>query len=208
MLKINKSDFLSYLKYNCNINLTKEQEEIVFNVYGPMAVVAVPGAGKTATLISRTANLILNQNVNPKRILGLSFSKASAIDMRNRFKSFFGNIIKDTVPFSTIHSFAYYVINNYSFRRNKKYTIIESKDSPVNRIVLLKNIYTKYNNDFINDDKLEELSSFIGYLKNIMVSFENTEIYKEDFPVPNFINIYREYELYKKRIICWTMMIC
>ncbi|KAJ49399.1 DNA helicase-2/ATP-dependent DNA helicase PcrA [Clostridium tetanomorphum] len=199
MLKINKSDFLSYLKYNCNINLTKEQEEIVFNVYGPMAVVAVPGAGKTATLISRTANLILNQNVNPKRILGLSFSKASAIDMRNRFKSFFGNIIKDTVPFSTIHSFAYYVINNYSFRRNKKYTIIESKDSPVNRIVLLKNIYTKYNNDFINDDKLEELSSFIGYLKNIMVSFENTEIYKEDFPVPNFINIYREYELYKKK---------
>ncbi|WP_051541920.1 ATP-dependent helicase [Clostridium lundense] len=199
MLKINKSDFLSYLKYNCNINLTKEQEEVVFNISGPMAVVAVPGAGKTATLISRTANLILNHNVNPKRILGVSFSKASAMDMRNRFKNFFGTIIKDTVPFSTIHSFAYYVINNYSFRRNAKYTIIESKNSPVNRVVLLKNIYTKYNNDFINDDKLEELSSFIGYLKNIMVSFENTEIYKEAFPVPNFMSIYKEYELYKKK---------
>lgn len=199
VLTIDKKEFLSYLKYNCGIALTKEQEEVVFNIDGPMAVVAVPGAGKTATLISRTANLILNHNVNPKRILGVSFSKASAMDMRNRFKKFFGNIIKDAMAFSTIHSFAYYVINNYSFRRNKKYTIIESKDSPVNRMVLLKNIYAKYNNDFINDDKLEELSSFIGYLKNIMVSFENTEIYKEDFPVPNFMNIYSEYELYKRK---------
>lgn len=199
VLTIDKKEFLSYLKYNCGITLTKEQEEVVFNIDGPIAVVAVPGAGKTATLISRTANLILNHNINSKRILGVSFSKASAMDMRDRFKKFFGNIIKDAVAFSTIHSFAYYVINNYSFRRNKKYTIIESKDSPVNRMILLKNIYAKYNNDFINDDKLEELSSFIGYLKNIMVSFNNTEIYKEDFPVPNFMNIYREYELYKRK---------
>ncbi|OFI05540.1 putative ATP-dependent DNA helicase YjcD [Clostridium acetireducens DSM 10703] len=199
MFKIDRIEFLSYLKDNCNINLTREQEDVVFNIKGPMAVVAVPGAGKTATLICRTANLILNHNVNPKRILGLSFSKASAMDMRHRFKSFFGNIVKEAVAFSTIHSFAYYVINNYSFRRNIRYTIIESKNSPVNKVVLLKNIYTKYNNDFINDDKLEELSSFIGYLKNIMVSMENTTNYKDEFPVPNFMKIYKEYELYKSK---------
>lgn len=199
VFRILKEDFLSYLKDNCNINLTYEQQQVVFNVKGPMAVVAVPGAGKTATLICRTANLILNHNVNPQRILGVSFSKASAMDMRNRFKKLFGNLIERTVPFSTIHSFAYYVIRNYSFKRNINYTIIESKDSPVNRVVLLKSIYSKYNNDFINDDKLEELSSFIGYLKNLMVSFADTKMYKDSFPVPNFLKIYKEYEMYKKK---------
>lgn len=194
---IYKENFLSYLKDNCNINLTKEQSEVVFSVNGPMAVVAVPGSGKTTTLICRTANLILNHNVNPRKILGLSFSKASAMDMRSRFNNLFGNIVKDKVAFSTIHSFAYYVINNYSCRHNIKYTIIESKNSPVNPSILLKNIYKKYNKDFITDDKLEELSSFIGYLKNIMVSFEDTEIYKNDFPVPNFMQIYKEYEVFK-----------
>lgn len=199
MFTIYKEKFLSYLRNNCNINLTNEQSEVVFNISGPMTVVAVPGSGKTTTLICRTANLILNHNVDPKKILGLSFSKASAMDMRSRFDNLFGNIVKNKVAFSTIHSFAYYVINNYSRRHNIKYTIIESKNSPVNPTILLKNIYKKYNNDFISDDKLEELSSFIGYLKNIMVSFENTEIYKNNFPVPNFMQIYKEYELFKRK---------
>lgn len=198
MFRIYKEKFLSYLKNNCNINLTNEQSEVVFNTSGPVAVVAVPGSGKTTTLICRTANLILNHNVNPQKILGLSFSKASAMDMRSRFNKLFGNIVKNKVAFSTIHSFAYYVINNYSNRNNIKYTIIESKNSPVNPTILLKNIYRKYNNDFLSDDKLEELSSFIGYLKNIMISFENTEIYKTNFPVPNFIKIYKEYEFFKR----------
>ena len=49
---------------------------------------AVPGAGKTTVLLARTANLIINHKVNPASILSITFSRASALDMRNRYYSF------------------------------------------------------------------------------------------------------------------------
>ncbi|WP_125151979.1 ATP-dependent helicase [Clostridium rectalis] len=197
MTNINNEEFLYYLKDKCNINLTKEQQNVVFNIEGPMAVIAVPGAGKTVTLISRTANLILNEGVNPRKILAVSFSRASAIDMKDRFNKYFSKIIKEKVIFSTIHSFAYGVLRNYSKKERINYTIIEDKSISLNKNHIIRSLYKKYNNEYITEDKLEELTSFIGYLKNIMVNIKDIENYRERFPVPNFEGIYKEYELIK-----------
>ena len=52
---------------------------------GPMLVLAGPGSGKTATLVERTKNLIMKHGVNPSNILVITFTKAAANEMKQRF---------------------------------------------------------------------------------------------------------------------------
>ena len=72
------------------MNLSKEQMKAMQHIKGPALVLAVPGAGKTTVLIHRTANLILNYKVHPDRILSITFSRASARDMKDRINSLYG----------------------------------------------------------------------------------------------------------------------
>ena len=94
--------------------LNEQQKDAVLHKDGPAIILAVPGAGKTTVLISRTANLIFNHAIDPRNILSITFSKASAHDMKARFTSMFGNSTGKSAHFSTIHSFAYFLIRDYA----------------------------------------------------------------------------------------------
>ena len=52
------------LKDNYNI-LNSKQKQAVDSIYGPIMVVAGPGTGKTQIIAQRTANIILQAQVNP-----------------------------------------------------------------------------------------------------------------------------------------------
>lgn len=197
---MDRLEFKKFLSEKCKISLTEEQEEVVFAVDGAVAVIAVPGSGKTTALICRTANMILNHKVRPSRILAISYSRASANDMGNRFSQMFGGIINEKMRFATIHSFSYGVIRTYAAARNINYTIIEDKLAEVSKKDILRNLYKKYNyGDWVTDDKLEEISNFIGYLKNMMIPEGSIEkLYASRFPCANFIQLYKEYERVKK----------
>lgn len=191
---LKQTEFLDYLRDNCNIILTQEQKQAVFLTNGASAVVAVPGSGKTLTLCVKTANLILNHNIEARRILVMTFSKASANDMENKFKKLFGHLIPGKVKFATIHSFAYSVLRDYSRENGFTYTLIEAANNTVNKYSILKNLYQKYNSQIINKEKLEEVCSYISYIKNIMIEMHDLNKYSDEFPVNNFDSIYREYE--------------
>ena len=51
-------DFFEKLREEHGINLTEQQKEAVINIYGHTLVLAVPGAGKTQTLLCRIAYMI------------------------------------------------------------------------------------------------------------------------------------------------------
>lgn len=53
---------------------------------GPMLVLAGPGSGKTFVIIQRILYLINHKHIPPERILVISFSKASALELKNRFQ--------------------------------------------------------------------------------------------------------------------------
>ena len=197
---MNRLEYKNFLREKCKISLTKEQEEVVFAVDGAVAVIAVPGSGKTTALICRTANLILHHKVRPSRILAISYSRASANDMGNRFSQMFGGIINEKMRFATIHSFSYGVIRTYAASRNIEYTIIEDKLAEVSKKDILRNLYKKYNyGDWVTDDKLEEISNFIGYSKNMMMPEGSIEkLHASRFPCANFMQLYKEYERIKK----------
>jgi DNA helicase-2/ATP-dependent DNA helicase PcrA len=76
----------------------------------------VPGGGKTTVIVSRCANMILNHKIKPEKILTLTFSKASALDMERRFQKVFGSEAVNGLDFSTIHRFCYNVLINYTKR--------------------------------------------------------------------------------------------
>ena len=189
-----QTKFLDYLKDSCNIVLTSEQKEAVFLARGASAVVAVPGSGKTLTLCVKIANLILNHNIEARRILVMTFSKASANDMENKFTKLFRKLIQGKVKFATIHSFAYSVLRDYSKMNGFSYTLIEGACNRVNKYSILKNLYQKYNSEVITKDKLEEVCSYISYTKNIMRQMSDLDNHQEEFPVNNFDRIYKEYE--------------
>ncbi len=190
-------DFFEFLRMKYRINLNEQQKLAVLHKEGPAIVLAVPGAGKTTVLISRTANMIMNYKIKPENILSITFSKAAARDMKDRFSSIFGNNVGSRTIFSTIHSFAYSIVRDYANLSKTHYTLIEGDMSSVNKAMILRELYKKVNNAFINDDKLEELQSNISYIKNMMLNVG--EFLKlNNNSINGFDNIYDLYENYKK----------
>src|SRR5690554_4409450 len=102
-------------------------------MYGPALVLAVPGAGKTTVLIQRTKKLISNHGISPERILSITFSKASAMDMKDRFIKSFPEIPSNLVKFSTIHAFCFGLIREYSYINGLTYRLIEDDKNPINK---------------------------------------------------------------------------
>lgn len=191
------STFFDLLKNKYAIDLNEQQKLAVLHKDGPAIVLAVPGAGKTTVLISRTAHMILNYNIAPENILSITFSKAAARDMKDRFSSIFGHNIGSRTIFSTIHSFAYSIVRDYANLTKTSYTLIEGDRSSANKASILRDIYRKVNNAFINDDKLEELQSNISYIKNMMLDVEDY-VNTNNNSFNGFSNIYNSYESFKK----------
>lgn len=183
---------MSFVSENLNINLNTTQAQAVEHHQGPALVLAIPGSGKTTLLICRTLHLIEDLGVPAHRILSLTFSKAAALDMNARYQSLFPNQ-SHKVSFSTIHRFCYGILLRYFSKINRTYTLLESKESPISKQQLLREIYSKHNHSFLTEDIFDDLSSAIGYIKNMMIE---PEAY--DTSISNFDAIYRSYEAYKK----------
>lgn len=67
------------------MSFNPSQTEAVGHGTGPMLVLAGPGSGKTLVITERTKNLIVSQGVDPSRILVITFTKAAATEMKERF---------------------------------------------------------------------------------------------------------------------------
>lgn len=192
-------DLFDRLKRKFNISLTKQQQDIVRTTDVPLCTIAAPGSGKTLAYVVRIANMILIGGVQPEHILALTFSRASARDMEDRFLKLFGDIVDGHVHFSTIHSFALKVVSEYERRTGTHFTVMEGDDSPVSKIKVLKDIYYKINQMNITEEKIEELANAIGFVKNMMLKPSDVEeIKKYRFDIDNFVAIYQEYEKYKE----------
>ena len=64
---------------------TKEQHAAIQHEKGPMLVIAGPGSGKTAVLTHRLARLVSTGCAKPEEILVITFTRAAAREMRERY---------------------------------------------------------------------------------------------------------------------------
>ena len=106
---------------------SKIQLEAIRHGEGPARVIAGPGSGKTFTIIQRIFYLIFNRQISPDSILTITYTKAAAREMQNRFLADERGkkLTEETgsvAHFGTIHSICYSVLKEREGIRNASLT--------------------------------------------------------------------------------------
>jgi DNA helicase-2/ATP-dependent DNA helicase PcrA len=104
---------------------TPEQIEIIQSPLEPAVVIAGAGSGKTETMATRVLWLVANGYAKPEEILGLTFTRKAAGELKHRIKKRLkqlraaGLIDKSfsiDVPVMTYHSYAGNILREYGLR--------------------------------------------------------------------------------------------
>ncbi len=189
-------DFFERKKEELGIELNAVQQQAVLETEGPLLLLACPGSGKTTTMIMRIGYLIEEKKVPPSRIKAITFSRASAADMKARFEKLFPHL--PSVNFSTIHSLAFEITRHYLEKTDRNYELIEGKGShQFNKQSLLKRIYKDVLKEDCTDDELGTLSTFISGLKNKLIPMDKWEEVEQ--PFKNASLIAKKYEQHKTK---------
>ncbi|WP_449540210.1 ATP-dependent helicase [Ferdinandcohnia sp. Marseille-Q9671] len=192
--------FFNRKKEQLGVQLNDIQKKAVLHTKGPLLLLASPGSGKTTTTIMRIGYLIEEKGVHPSRIKAVTFSRASATDMKERFARFFPEHPSDTVDFSTIHSLAFQVVRDYFYKQNISYQLIEGNQDGtpgMNKKLLLRKIYKSINGENITEEQLEELTTYISFIKNKLLP--KAKWGSVDCDIPSVEGIFEEYEKIKNQ---------
>lgn len=127
---------------------------------GPTLVIAGPGSGKTFVLCRRIHYLIYHLNINPSKILVITFSKAAAIQMQQKFTELMQGLVYP-VTFGTFHSIFFQMIRN-----TLHYNASNILNKNQKRKYLKKLLQTTKLNEYIDNDFLDGMLSRISYYKN------------------------------------------
>ena len=104
---------------------TAEQIEIIESALQPAVVIAGAGSGKTETMASRVLWLVANGHAKPEEILGLTFTRKAAAELKKRIKDRLKQLRKEglidrnisiEVPVMTYHSYAGNILREYGLR--------------------------------------------------------------------------------------------
>ena len=162
------------------------QEEAIRTIHGPLLIISCPGSGKTTTLVRRIHHMI-EEGINPKNILMVTFSKPAALGMQAKYESVYGP--NPGVMFLTIHALCYKILI---------YEKVVTKDSVLN-----------------DDEPIEYLTSLIrkkrfeGAYDIAKVAADGISMVKNNYLDPKklnlpgidkalFLEVYEAYEEWKK----------
>lgn len=167
--------------------LNDEQKLAVQHVNGPCLVVAGPGSGKTRVISHRLINLVLNENISPKKVLAISFTKASSTEMKNRTISLSNDHRMSRISFGTFHS-VFFRILRY-FEGYDLNSLIDDKT----KLMTIKNIMKTLNvEDADNNDVIGDVINEISYVKNELM---NPRDFKSNVvEIDDFEKLYNMYE--------------
>lgn len=164
------------------------QEQLIKNVYGQTIVIACPGSGKTTTLLRRINNMVCNENIDPKEILMITFTKAAATEMNERYKKQYG--ANPGITFCTIHALCFAILKQFE---GYEYEDILSDPGEV-MFDCVKNI--KAINDKVSFVK--DILMDISVVKNSGVDVRNFEPKCcEDRNL--FLSLFKKYQLFLKK---------
>lgn len=185
------------------ILLNEIQQQAVVHTSGPLLLLASPGSGKTTTIIMKIGYLIEVKEVAPARIKALTFSKAAAADMQRRFKQLFPELT--LASFSTIHSFAFEVTRMYLRKQGIAFQIIEgdadgsneeASAENISKKHIIRQLYSSISGEALSDEQMEELTTYISYIKNKLIPQEQWSQVSCD--VPHAAELLGQYEQFKQ----------
>lgn len=90
--------------------INKSQEQAIVHLSGPAQLIAGPGSGKTFTIIQRILYLIDHYHIKPDQILVITYTKAAAKEMKERYEREQSEGFRESVYFGTFHSLCYAIL--------------------------------------------------------------------------------------------------
>lgn len=189
-------NFFEKMQELTGVCLNEVQQKAVRYSKGPLLLLASPGSGKTTTLNMKIGYLLLVKKVPAHKILAITFSKASAVDMAARFDQFFSSIISERVHFSTIHSIAFQIVREFFSNHHMNFEIIEGNiNKEFDKKTILRNIFVQKRNTMPSEDEMEELMRYCSYVKNKMIP--NELLVQKKTMMPGLVDMYKQYEAFK-----------
>lgn len=167
------------------MHMNQVQQKAVLHKDGPMLVLAGPGSGKTLVITERTKQLIKEYNIPEGNILVITFTKAAASEMKERFLSSM-NSERTGVSFGTFHAI-FFTILKHAYHLNSG-NIIREEDR--NRCIkeIIHHMELEYEDE---KDFVTELLSEISLVKGNRMELAN--YYSINCGDDIFRSIYTEY---------------
>ncbi len=161
------------------------QKRAIAHLSGPMMVLAGPGSGKTSVIVERTAYMISEGKIPASSVLVVTFSRAAAKEMKERFLKFTG-LERTGVTFGTFHG-VFYGILKQAYGLSAANILSEEE-----KFDILKEMTLQYGGDLAEEgDFPEEVAKEISVVKGGRISLEH--YYSSCCPDEVFRHIYEGY---------------
>lgn len=155
---------------------------------GPCLTLAGPGSGKTLVLTRRVCSLIKEKKISPENILVITFTKAAALEMKERFDS----LMEQSAPvvFGTFHSVFYRMLKEEPAFRGYRLLAGKQKYEILREVAAACRIVAE------QEDAFEIMEKEISFIKNSMIFPE--EYGEKSFFGQDIQKLLEHYEARKK----------
>ncbi len=165
---------------------SQAQQEAILHKNGPALILAGPGSGKTTVITHRVRQLIESNTVSGSNILVITFTRAAAAEMQQRFSALTnGNLYG--VTFGTFHS-VFFRILRYAYNYDASNIITEKE-----QYAAIADIIDQMSLDIEDEQEFfTAILSEISAVKSNNLSLEH--YYSKNCPEQTFRKIYTAYE--------------
>lgn len=168
---------------------------------GPMMVLAGPGSGKTTVITHRVKYLVEKHGVEPGGILVITFTKAAALEMKQRFQKLMGG---RTLPvsFGTFHA-VFFSILKHAYRYDATNIVREEQ-----RVQFIRELMDKLELDV--EDEAEFIGSVLSEISVVKGDMINLDYYySRNCSEEVFKKLYHGYEdsLVRKNLLDFDDML-
>ena len=168
------------------MKFNEAQEQAIRHIDGPCLVLAGPGSGKTAVITDRTRYLIEEAGIHPANILVVTFTKAAAMEMQERFRT---KMQGANVPctFGTFHSIFFWILRRaYGYTGNQ---IVSEEEKRKILTELVQKMELEY------EDEEEFIQNLIGEITLVKSEYMPIEhYYSTTCGEAEFRQLYQSYQ--------------
>lgn len=190
-------------------NYNTSQKEAIAHGRGPCLVLAGPGSGKTAVITERVRHLITELHVKPANILVITFTKAAASEMKERFYRLMSEVTGEEagfgqypVTFGTFHA-VFFQILKHAYNYNANNIIREEQ-----KYNCMKELVIKQRLEY--EDETEFVTSVLGEISMVKnTGVDLAHFYSTTCAAEVFRRLYSQYHeyLYQHKLIDFDDML-
>ena len=184
------------------------QQRAIAHLSGPMMVLAGPGSGKTSVIVERTAYMISEGKIPPSSVLVVTFSRAAAVEMKERFLKF-TSVQRTGVTFGTFHGVFYGILKQAYGLNGGNILSEEEKYAILRELVVNCAAEQSQEGDFV-----EDIAKEISVVKGGRIALEHyyssccpDEVFRQIFQgYRKFLNERRKLDFDDMLLSCYELL--